>query len=329
MRTSWPRLRFPCPGRGVVRGDQAAEEQRGREADQVRRGRRIGGQERSTEGRRLRARAAAQGPGGRPRPAGAQATKLWAQISAGANPTVLASSGNVTVTRSANLAANVTFPSNVSKCSIQLTRRRGDARALHPCHQPADGIHGRRLDHQCRWNGQRHDDARSRSTSRCSAERVARDGGAATRRRLPPTPWSARRGFLKKRAYTGRFVREPPAGCRHPCGRGTTGRRRVAREPAIARQMIACVNRADDEGLAALMADDVTCFPVRRPARAAFPAGASSFCTMHAAGPRLSTSTRWTSSQYLDVGDYVVITRPNRCPRPRQRRGAVERRCVA
>jgi len=29
----------------------------------------------------------------------------------------------------------------------------------------------------------------------------------------------------------------------------------------LARQAIACVNRGDDEGLAALMADDVKCFP--------------------------------------------------------------------
>ncbi len=29
----------------------------------------------------------------------------------------------------------------------------------------------------------------------------------------------------------------------------------------IARQMIECVDRADDEGLAALMAEDVECFP--------------------------------------------------------------------
>ncbi len=84
-----------------------------------------------------------KGPEGDRGPAGAEATKLWAQISAGANPTVVNSSGNVTVTRAANLAANVTFPSNVSKCSIQLTRVGGTpARYIRVINRPTGSTVG-------------------------------------------------------------------------------------------------------------------------------------------------------------------------------------------
>jgi hypothetical protein len=59
-----------------------------------------------------------EGEQGRP---GASAEKYWARISGGTAPTVLSSSGNVTVARAANLAAEVTFPADVSNCAIQLT----------------------------------------------------------------------------------------------------------------------------------------------------------------------------------------------------------------
>ena len=60
-----------------------------------------------------------QGPRG---PAGAPAVKHWAKISSGTTRTVLASSGQVTVTRTAaNGLVKVTFPEDVSKCAISLT----------------------------------------------------------------------------------------------------------------------------------------------------------------------------------------------------------------
>jgi ketosteroid isomerase-like protein len=72
----------------------------------------------------------------------------------------------------------------------------------------------------------------------------------------------------------------------------------------LARQAIACVNRGDDEGLAALMAEDVRCFP----------AGDAPF---QGREQFLSYARGWTeafdryavvSCQYVDAGEYVVIT---------------------
>jgi ketosteroid isomerase-like protein len=72
----------------------------------------------------------------------------------------------------------------------------------------------------------------------------------------------------------------------------------------IARQMIACVNRGDDEGLAALVADDVAYFPY----------GDS---PLHGREQVLQYVRSWTeafdryayeSSQYVEVGDCVVIS---------------------
>ena len=75
----------------------------------------------------------------------------------------------------------------------------------------------------------------------------------------------------------------------------------------LARQMIACVNRGDDEGLAALMADDVKCFPGAGQPESPFQ-GREQF---------LQYARSWTdafdkyaveSSQYVDAGEYVVIS---------------------
>lgn len=63
-----------------------------------------------------------RGPQGQPGPA---AAKYWAQIKGGATPTVGGSSGGITVSRSTNLATNVTFPTDVSKCATSLTLRGG------------------------------------------------------------------------------------------------------------------------------------------------------------------------------------------------------------
>jgi hypothetical protein len=69
-----------------------------------------------------------RGPKGATGDRGPAAVKYWAQISGGANPTVLNSSGGVTVSRNAgNLAATVTFPANISKCAVLLTEAPGPA----------------------------------------------------------------------------------------------------------------------------------------------------------------------------------------------------------
>ncbi len=131
-------------------------------------------------------------------------------------------------------------------------------------------------------------------------------GGRHSIRWLPPTPWSARRGFLKKRAYTGRFVRNPPRVAATPVA-ADTGRAMSQENLAIARQMIACVNRADDEGLAALMADDVKCFPGADQPEPPFQ-GREQFLHYARSWTEAFDQYAVESSQYLDVGEYVVIT---------------------
>jgi hypothetical protein len=67
-----------------------------------------------------------EGPKGPKGDRGPAAAKYWAQIGGGANPSVSASSGDVTVSRTpANLATHVTFPTDVSKCATTLTLRGG------------------------------------------------------------------------------------------------------------------------------------------------------------------------------------------------------------
>ncbi len=72
----------------------------------------------------------------------------------------------------------------------------------------------------------------------------------------------------------------------------------------IARQMAACVNRGDDEGLAALVADDVKYFPYAD-------------SPFQGREQVLQYARSWTeafdryaleSSQFRDVGEYVVIS---------------------
>ena len=67
-----------------------------------------------------------RGPRGPQGNKGAAAAKYWAQIIGGNNPSVANSSGGVTASiTAANLARNVTFPDNISKCAIQLTQIAG------------------------------------------------------------------------------------------------------------------------------------------------------------------------------------------------------------
>ena len=76
---------------------------------------------------------------------------------------------------------------------------------------------------------------------------------------------------------------------------------------AVARQMIECVNRADDEGLAALMSLDVQCFPVESQPDGTPFSGRAAF---------LRYARDWTeafdyyaveSCEYLDLGEYVIV----------------------
>lgn len=75
----------------------------------------------------------------------------------------------------------------------------------------------------------------------------------------------------------------------------------------IARQMIECVNQADDEGLAALMSPDVQCFPVANQPDGTPFRGREAF---------LRYARDWTeafdyyaveSPEYLDLGEYVLV----------------------
>jgi hypothetical protein len=59
-----------------------------------------------------------RGPQGQRGPA---AAKYWARIKGGDSPSVLSSSGGVTVTRPAGGNASVTFPEDVSDCAVGLT----------------------------------------------------------------------------------------------------------------------------------------------------------------------------------------------------------------
>jgi hypothetical protein len=68
-----------------------------------------------------------RGPRGPQGDKGAAAAKYWAQIAGGNTPTVTSSSGGVTAAIETNLAREVTFPANVSKCAIELTQVGGPA----------------------------------------------------------------------------------------------------------------------------------------------------------------------------------------------------------
>jgi ketosteroid isomerase-like protein len=74
----------------------------------------------------------------------------------------------------------------------------------------------------------------------------------------------------------------------------------------IARQIIECVNRADDEGLAALMADDVECFP--GPAQPEPPfRGRDAFLRYIRGWTDAFDNYTVESCEYLDCGEYVII----------------------
>ena len=62
-----------------------------------------------------------RGPRGPEGNKGAAAVKYWARISGGANPTVLNSSGGITVSRTTSQHALVSFPDDVSDCATELT----------------------------------------------------------------------------------------------------------------------------------------------------------------------------------------------------------------
>jgi len=68
-----------------------------------------------------------RGPRGPQGDKGAAAVKYWAQIGGGASPTVTSSSGGIAVSLGAGSTRDVTFPANISKCSIQLTQVSGPA----------------------------------------------------------------------------------------------------------------------------------------------------------------------------------------------------------
>ena len=72
----------------------------------------------------------------------------------------------------------------------------------------------------------------------------------------------------------------------------------------LARQAIACVNRGDDEALAALVAEDVKYFPY---ADSPFQ-GREQFLQYARSWTEAFDRYAVESTQYLDVGEYVVIS---------------------
>jgi len=72
----------------------------------------------------------------------------------------------------------------------------------------------------------------------------------------------------------------------------------------LARQAIACVNRGDDEGLAAVMAEDVKYFPY---ADSPFQ-GREQFLQYARGWSEAFDRYALESSRYVDVGEYVVIS---------------------
>ena len=72
----------------------------------------------------------------------------------------------------------------------------------------------------------------------------------------------------------------------------------------IARQAVACVNRGDDEGFAALMAEDVKYLPIDdSPLQ-----GREQVLEYARSWSEAFGRYAYESSEYLDVGEYVVIS---------------------
>jgi ketosteroid isomerase-like protein len=72
----------------------------------------------------------------------------------------------------------------------------------------------------------------------------------------------------------------------------------------LARQAVACVNRGDDEGFVALMAEDVGYFPYDdSPLR-----GREQVLEYARSWTEAFDCFEWETSQYVDVGDCVVIS---------------------
>jgi ketosteroid isomerase-like protein len=74
----------------------------------------------------------------------------------------------------------------------------------------------------------------------------------------------------------------------------------------VARQMIECVNRGDDAGLAALMAPDVRCFPGEDQPESQFE-GRDAFFRYARGWTEAFEYYAVESCEYLDLGEYVII----------------------
>jgi ketosteroid isomerase-like protein len=74
----------------------------------------------------------------------------------------------------------------------------------------------------------------------------------------------------------------------------------------VAREMIECVNRADDEGLAALMSLDVRCFPDRNGPEAPF-RGREAFLRYARGWTEAFEHYAVEACEYLDFGEYVIV----------------------
>jgi ketosteroid isomerase-like protein len=74
----------------------------------------------------------------------------------------------------------------------------------------------------------------------------------------------------------------------------------------IAREMIDCVNRADDDALAALMSVDVRCFPDRNGPEAPF-RGRAEFLRYARGWTEAFEHYAVESCEYLDFGEYVIV----------------------
>jgi ketosteroid isomerase-like protein len=74
----------------------------------------------------------------------------------------------------------------------------------------------------------------------------------------------------------------------------------------VAREMIELVNRADDDGLAALMAPDVQCFPDRNGPDPPF-RGREAFLRYARGWTEAFEHYAVESCEYLDYGEYVIV----------------------
>ena len=74
----------------------------------------------------------------------------------------------------------------------------------------------------------------------------------------------------------------------------------------VAREMIARVNRADDEGLAAMMSVDVRCFPDRNGPDPAFQ-GREAFLRYARGWTEAFEHYAVEACEYLDFGEYVIV----------------------